>query len=313
MEVTLHKLARTTPAIRREIQRSDRPVKELSERYGVTAATIYKWRKRSTTQDYSHARHRLLSSLDAAQEALVVGLRRDVGLSLDDIVEVMRRCNDASLSRSAIYRCLKRHHAAGKPVKGRQAQPNAFQTVAGPGFIHMDVKHLTTLKGKRSYVYVAIDRATRFVYAEILYDLKQQTAASFVARFLRAFPAKVTVILTDNGMEWTDRCNHTVKDNATGNHPVDLVCKAHGIEHRLTKPRRPQTNGMAERFNRRLNEAIAQKSKLQENNGKNSFSSHHERNQFILQFVWNYNHTRLQCLNYNAPRQLLYDQTEQYT
>ncbi|OLS44322.1 hypothetical protein BV509_08190 [Rhodovulum sulfidophilum] len=39
---------------------------------------------------------------------------------------------------------------------------------------------------------------------------------------------------------------------ATGQHAFDLLCTDLGIEHRLAPPMRPQTNGMAERFNGRI-------------------------------------------------------------
>ena len=37
----------------------------------------------------------------------------------------------------------------------------------------------------------------------------------------------------------------------------DKACSANDVEHRLIKPRRPQTNGMAERFNGRISEIVA--------------------------------------------------------
>ncbi len=39
----------------------------------------------------------------------------------------------------------------------------------------------------------------------------------------------------------------------------DMLCEAHGIEHRLTKPNYPWTNGQVERTNRTLKEAIVQR------------------------------------------------------
>ena len=113
-------------------------------------------------------------------------------------------------------------------------------------------------------------------------------------------------IVTDNGFEWTDRCTGFIKKKATGKHPVDLVCKEYKIKHSLTRIRRPQTNGMVERFNRRVNEAISRKEKICTNSGRNSFYSHEERNEFIKNFIDGYNRTRLRCLNYNAPILLLY-------
>lgn len=65
MNITLHKNARTTPAVRLELQRSGRPVKELAARYSISEATVRKGRGRETVHDHSHARYPLLSSLDA--------------------------------------------------------------------------------------------------------------------------------------------------------------------------------------------------------------------------------------------------------
>ncbi|MGL5784558.1 MAG: integrase core domain-containing protein [Alphaproteobacteria bacterium] len=104
----------------------------------------------------------------------------------------------------------------------------------------------------------------------------------------------------------------SVKEKATGNHAVDIVCKAFAVKHNLTKIRRPQTNGTVERFNRRINEAISKKSKISTNSGKNSFDSHEERNEFIMQFIDSYNRTRLRCLQYSAPVELLYSNHQKY-
>ncbi len=42
----------------------------------------------------------------------------------------------------------------------------------------------------------------------------------------------------------------------TGEHAFDKLCAELGIEHRLTKPRTPQTNGMVERFNGRISDVL---------------------------------------------------------
>ena len=166
MNLKLHKLARTTPAIRKEIQTSTLTYKELREKYGISYDTIYKWRKRKDTQDRSHTRHNLLSKIDQTGEILIKELRESLELSLDDITEVMRRCIDKTLSRGAVYRCLKRLGLSKRPQKAGEDSPQRFDPESRPGYIHMDVKYLTKLQKKRTYVYAAIDRATRYVYVE---------------------------------------------------------------------------------------------------------------------------------------------------
>ena len=87
-------------------------------------------------------------------------------------------------------------------------------------------------------------------------------------------------------------------------HAFARVCAARAIAHRLTQPFRPQTNGMVERFNRRLGEHLA---RLQQNRVAHHrrFLSHAERDACLHTFVAGYNRTRLRCLDYQAPAELL--------
>ena len=314
MEIKLHKLARTTPAIRKEIQSSNLPARVFVQKYGINKNTVYKWRRRKSVEDGSHTRHNLLLSLSPCEEEMVKELRLKLGLSAEDITCVMNRCVNPNLKEGAIYRTLKRHKISSREKQGAACVAYPFDKELSPGYIHLDTKYLTLLGGNRSYVYVAIDRYSRYVYAEIHYDLKPSTSAGFLERFLNHFSRPVHTILTDNGMEWTDRCAGKVKEQATGKHAVDQVCARNGIKHKLIRPRRPQTNGMVERFNRRIQEAIASKGKIAANSGKNVFSSHEERNRYILDFVDDYNHTRLACLHDKAPLEILqvYDSKRNY-
>jgi hypothetical protein len=89
----------------------------------------------------------------------------------------------------------------------------------------------------------------------------------------------------------------------SGNHPFDLVCANQKIEHRLTRPYRPQTNGLVERFNRRITEAIGREPKR--GSARRTFPCHAERDAFLNRFVADYNRTRLKCLGYLAPLEAL--------
>jgi len=108
----------------------------------------------------------------------------------------------------------------------------------------------------RRYLFVAIGRATRWVFIRVF----KSKAAANVRRFLRdlerACPLRIRTILTDNGKEFTDRLFGLRKRGATGNHEFDLLCTDLGIEHRLAPPQHPQTNGKVERFNGRSEEVL---------------------------------------------------------
>src|SRR5262249_5475593 len=74
-----------------------------------------------------------------------------------------------AVAGSAIHRCLKPHDLSAR-LTPEKAPAIAFETDTPAGFVHIDVKYLAPLKRHRSYAYVAIDRATCFVYLEILPD-----------------------------------------------------------------------------------------------------------------------------------------------
>lgn len=306
MNLKLHANATTTPKTRAYIQASTASVADLAAELGIHETTVRRWRRRTDTADRSAQPHHLHTSLTASEEALVIELRSTLDLPLDDIVEVMRRCVNADLSRSAIHRCLKRHGISSRQTMPRQ-KAQAFE--ASPcGFIHLDIKYLSTLGGKRAYAFVAIDRATRYVYVEILYERSGTTARAFFERFLAHFPHPVHTVLTDNGGEWTDRFAVDKKDKPqgkpSGSHPLDRLCAGRGISHRLIRPFRPQTNGMVERFNRRLAEHLDQVDYNTAGHHRR-FTSAQERDAYVHDFVANYNRTRLRCLGYKAPLEVL--------
>jgi IS30 family transposase len=226
MELNLHANATTTPKVRSYIQRSRKPVAELSAELGVSETTIRRWRGRTTVADRSHTPKRLTTKLSPLEQALICELRTHLQLPLDDIVEVMRRCLNGKLSRSAIHRCLKRHGLSQRAKPDKPAV-GVFQHTT-VGFIHIDLKHLPALERRKSYAFVAIDRVTRYVYLEIHPKRDAATSEGFLERFLDHFPHPVHTILTDNGAEFTDRFAVDKKnkphDKPSGQHPFDLLC-----------------------------------------------------------------------------------------
>ena len=90
---------------------------------------------------------------------------------------------------------------------------------------------------------------------------------------------KITRVLTDNGKAFTDRLFGLRKRAATGQHEFDLLCADFGIEHRLAPPMRPQTNGMVERFNGRIEDILQ----------SHRFHSGEDLEQTLLRYVHLYN------------------------
>lgn len=90
-----------------------------------------------------------------------------------------------------------------------------------------------------------------------VYERKDKKAATdFLSRCLAFFPFKISKVLTDNGREFTlkgfkNRYGAKVKTE----HGFNQLCQEQGIEHRLTQPYTPKTNGLVERMNGLTKEA----------------------------------------------------------
>ena len=302
MNINLHKRARTTPAIREELRQSTLSERTLAHQYNISRATIRKWKKRNSVEDHSHRPHVLHATLSSSEEVIVVELRKTLLLPLDDLLVVVREFIQPDMSRSALDRCLRRHGISNLskliPVEDDEpTQKKSFKAYE-PGFVHVDVKYLPQMPDEtsRRYLFAAIDRATRWVYMEIRATKSADSAQRFLKNLMQKAPFVISKILTDNGKEFTDRFCATGQRKPTGNHVFDQVCATHSIDHRLIKPRHPQTNGMVERFNGRIEDIL----------GQTRFSSANHLKDSLLKYNQLYNHHIAQkLLGHITPIQAL--------
>jgi transposase-like protein len=239
----------------------------LARQYGISRETVRKWKSREGPHDLSSIPHNLRAVLSPEQEIIAVELRKTLLLPLDDLLVLVREFINPSVSRSGLDRCLRRYGVSNlselKKSMTDENQPEKEKKTFKdyePGFVHVDVKYLPQMPDEagRSYLFVAIDHATRWVYFEILPDKSASSSRSFMKRLIKKAPFNIKKVLTDNGKEFTDRFSCTGERQPSGRHEFDKVCLENGIEHRLIRPRHPQTNGMVERFNGRIEEIISQ-------------------------------------------------------
>jgi Integrase core domain len=205
----LHGSATTTHAIRAAIQRSKAPLKELASQYGLNHKTVAKWRKRAFVHDAAMGPKTPRSTvLSGEEEAMVIAFRKHTLLALDDCLYSLQASIPPHLTRSSLHRCFQRHGRSRLPaIAGEKPAKRPFK--AYPiGYFHIDIAEVRTEEGKL-HLFVAIDRTSKFAFAQLHEAANIHTAAAFLTAPIAAVPYKVHTVLTDNGVQF---CNRTLKD-----------------------------------------------------------------------------------------------------
>ena len=128
-------------------------------------------------------------------------------------------------------------------------------------------------QSRLDFAHIAIDDATRLAYAEVLPDEQATTAIGFLRRalaFYASYGITAECVLTDNGSPYRSTVHA-------------IACRALGIRHLRTRPRRPQTNGKAERFIRTMLGGWAYGA---------IYASSRERTATLDGWLYHYNHHR---------------------
>jgi transposase InsO family protein len=270
-------------------------VKRAAEAAGVSVRCARKWIARwregdRQLLDRSSAPRRVANRTDPERIAVIVKLRRlrmtaaevaeTLAMPLSTVSGILTRLGMGRLGRIGLE----------QPVRYERARPGEL--------IHIDVKKLGRIRGvghrisgsrasqKRTrrhgrltgvagweFVHIAVDDYSRLAYAEVLDDETAATAAGFLRRavaFYRRYGIEVEQVITDNGSCYRSALH-------------SLACRLLGIKHLRTRPRRPQTNGKAERFIRTLLAGWAYGP---------IYGSSAERTRALDGWLWHYNHHR---------------------
>jgi transposase InsO family protein len=257
MGQVLHGSATTTEAVRRAIQHSQASLRALAQRYGINPKTVAKWKKRSSVADVPTGPKDAKSTvLSLTEEAIIVAFRKHTPEVTGD-----------------------------KPAKKKfKAYPI--------GYLHIDIAEVHSEEG-RLYLLVAIDRTSKFAFAQLHEKATRQVAGDFLRALIAAVPYTIHTVLTDNGTHFTSPGNTSsaaplIKEAmARGEifraHSFELACAQNDIDHRLTKPRHPWTNGQVERMNRTIKDATVR---------RYYYDSHDQLRHHLQLFLDAYNHAR---------------------
>jgi transposase InsO family protein len=264
----LHRNARTCPKSRELLVE-----RVLIENWSVTAAaaaagvserTVWRWLKRFREEgaaglvDRSSRPHCSPTQLPKRRVDAIRSLRK-VRMTAAQIAEIL------GIALSTVSLWLKRI-GLGKRSRLEPLEPvNRYERRHPGELLHVDIKTLGRISRKGAghrelghrgsqharrvdgrltrltgfeYVHVAIDDHSRLAYAEVLEDLTAACAIGFLKRAVTWFAergVRVKAVMTDNG-------------SAYKAHTHRAAVAELGLKHVRIRPRRPQTNGKAERF-----------------------------------------------------------------
>jgi transposase InsO family protein len=246
----LHGSARTTAAVRRAIQHRQARIATLAERYHLNPKTVAKWKTRTHVHDAPMGPKTPRSTVLTLEEAaLVIRFRTHPLLALDDCLSALQP-TIPHLTRASLPRCWQRHDISRLPeVEGDKPAKKPCKPYP-MGDFPIDIAEVSTEEGKRR-LFGAIDRSSTYASAELHTAATKMVAAQFLRHLIAAVPDKLHTVLTDNGIQFTNRSC----DQYAFRHIVERVCGEQGLEPRRTKGNHPWTNGQVERMHRTLQEA----------------------------------------------------------
>ena len=189
MGQVLHGSATTTETIRRAIQNSQESIRILAQRYNINPKTVAKWKKRTTVKDHAMGpKQRQSTVLTGEEEALIIAFRKQTLLPLDDCLYTLQE-TIPHLTRSSLHRCLQRHGISRLPDTRDKAPKKKFKKYP-IGYFHIDIAEVRTDEGKL-HLFVAIDRTSKFVFAELYDRATRPNAVQFLRNLIATVPYKI--------------------------------------------------------------------------------------------------------------------------
>lgn len=225
--------------------------RNLAKKYFISHVTCSKWKKADHLEDKSHTPLNIHYAVPKEFWKVVKLVRTKFKLPLDDLLQALA-VYVPNLNRINCYRILLHYHL-NKLSEKEKRELKKFAKYP-PGFLHIDCFYLPKINGKKLYVYLAVDRATRLLFMRVYPRRGKTEAADFLIAALSFFPYRIHHVLTDNGREFTMKGQQSFGRISTKGVLFELICELAGIDHRKTKAYHPWTNGMAERMVRTVKE-----------------------------------------------------------
>lgn len=218
------------------------PLAVLSARHGIARPVLSRWWARYRVEDLgglvpqSRRPHRS-PTRHATAVHWAIGAAREFGWGAQRIAD------ELGIGHGSVQRELERTGRNRLPQPARR--PVQRYEKSRPGeLLHLDLKYLPTLEKRPEFEYAAIDDFSREGHAWIARERSTRAATQFLEHVLTQLPYRVEAVMTDNDMMFTMRyAFHAYRLTR-----FQQALKSAGIEHRLIRPRSPESNGKVERF-----------------------------------------------------------------
>ncbi len=217
--------------------------------YGISRHIFYIWKRRYEAEgldglrDRSHRPNHCPHQTRSDVVGKIIYLRQNYHFGPFKIQMYLKRYHDVDISRSGVWRILKRldmnRLPASQRYKTHDKRWKRYEKQMPGHRIQVDVKFIEPLRGaprKRYYQFTAIDDCTRLRVLRIYEKLNQKTAIQFIDYVFERLPFQVEIVQTDNGSEFQSQFHWHVLDK--------------GIGHVYIKPATPRLNGKVERSHR---------------------------------------------------------------
>jgi transposase InsO family protein len=261
----IHANHRTCPSSRRlicvRVLERGWTLAQAAEAAGCSERTASKWLRRYREGDHElldrSSRPRRSPTRVPAERVRVIEALRRLRMTAAEIAEML----DLPLSTVSCW--LMRIGLGKRSRLDPPEPPNRYERRHPGELVHVDIKQLGRIRGaghrmtgsrasqKRTrqqgrlrgvagweYVHVMVDDHSRLAYAEVLDDLTARCAVAFLHRAVAWFAERgvqVKAVMSDNGSCYLA-------------HAYAAALSDLGLRHVRIRPRRPRTNGKAERF-----------------------------------------------------------------
>ena len=234
-------------------------------KFGISRATIYRWRKiydgtLDSLAERSRRPHSHPNQHTPEELKLISDMRRrnpEAGLVVF-WVKLMQRGYNRSIP--SLWRVLKRLTLL--PVKPPNPKYIAkpYEKMLYPGQrVQIDVKVVPkscivpNADGlqERFFQYTAIDEYSRFRFIMAFKEQSTYSSVQFLNALITVFPFKIECVQTDNGSEFIKSFDERKKGRSSF---FEARLRELGIRHKLIRPSTPRHNGKVERSHRKDNE-----------------------------------------------------------